>query len=197
MIEAIFAGMAGAWLVLYMLIFFGSLIWASNEDSFILGIVVFVIGWAIAEFAFSIPIFATILANPLMLIVYMIIYAAAGLLYATMWKMPTYINKNKSRIQSEYNYWKESQIRASRDKKDETADVSFESFLKSSSYSFSVKNHKDEVASWVLLWPAAVMWELSHKPFIWVWKQVYNKFGAILEDINRNAAHKILEEKNK
>jgi hypothetical protein len=76
---------------------------------------------------------------------------------------------------------------------DEKRDTSFETFLNSTSYRFSVKNNKDRVASWVLLWPTSFAWELIHKPFIWLWDSVYYGLGKVFEKINHDQARKILE----
>jgi hypothetical protein len=211
MIEMIFASMAGFWLGLYLLIAFGSLIWASETDSFFVGIGVLMVAWAIGEWVFGIPILASIIANPLMLIVYGVLYIAFGSLYTRMWKLPNYIRKNSSAIQRSYESWKDLVTRQHsmdwRDKIRDTlpgekaekqaVDVSFDTFLNSDSYGYSVRKNKDRVASWVLLWPASIAWELSHKPFVWAWEKVYYGIGRVLEKANHDMARKILEEKNK
>lgn len=211
MIEMIFASMAGFWLGLYLLIAFGSLIWASETDSFFVGIGVLMVAWAIGEWVFGIPILASIIANPLMLIVYGVLYIAFGSLYTRMWKLPNYIRKNSSAIQRSYENWKDLVTRQHsmdwRDKIRDTlpgekaekqaVDVSFDRFLNSDSYEYSVRKNKDRVASWVLLWPASIVWELSHKPFVWAWEKVYYGIGRVLEKANHDMARKVLEEKNK
>jgi hypothetical protein len=211
MIEMIFASMAGFWLGLYLLIAFGSLIWASETDSFFVGIGVLMVAWAIGEWVFGIPILASIIANPLMLIVYGVLYIAFGSLYTRMWKLPNYIRKNSSAIQRSYESWKDLVTRQHsmdwRDKIRDTlpgekaekqaVDVSFDRFLNSDSYGYSVRKNKDRVASWVLLWPASIVWELSHKPFVWAWEKVYYGIGRVLEKANHDMARKVLEEKNK
>jgi hypothetical protein len=214
MIEMIFASMAGFWLGLYLLVALGSLIWASETDSFFVGISVLIVAWAVGEWVFGIPILASIIANPLMLIVYTVLYVAFGAIYTRMWKLPNFVKKNRDNIQTSYDRWKDLQSRqhdmdwrervrgvlpGEKKEKEEkpTVDVSFETFLNSSSYTYSVRNNKDRVASWVLLWPASIIWELSHKPFIWVWEQVYYGLGRVFEKANHDMARKILEEKNK
>lgn len=211
MFEMILASMAGFWLGLFLLVTFGSLIWASESDSFFMGVGVLIVSWAIAEYIFDISILASIIANPFMLIIYLILFIAVGALYAAMWKLPNFVQKNSDRIQQDYDNWKDIQTRENdlnwRDKargilpgereEKAPADVSYEAFLNSDRYKYSVRNNKDRVASWVLLWPAGVIWELAHKPFVWAWNKIYYGLGEIFERINKDAARKILEGRKK
>lgn len=206
MFEMIIASAAGFWLGLYLLVAFGSLLWASNTDSFFMGLAVIAIAWAVGEFIFSIPILASLVANPFLGIVYIGLYGAFGALYTRMWKLPNFIKKNSNNIQSSYNHWKDIRSRQSDkargmiqgEKEDNPqVDVSFETFLNSDSYKYSVRNNKDRVASWVLLWPTSLLWELSHKPFVWLWEQVYYGLGRVFEKANHDMARKVLEQNKK
>lgn len=195
MFEAMLISAGGLWLGLFGLVVFGSLIWASEVDSFVLGSAVILLSAVIAQFVFSIPIWATLVANPLMLILYVAVYVAVGSVYAAMWKLPNYIKKNSADINSEYTSWKETQTKKGWGSKENKVDDSFDTFLDSPYYTYSVKHNKDRVASWVLLWPASLTWELMHKPFIWLWDSVYYGLGKAFEKINRDQAKKILEER--
>jgi hypothetical protein len=201
----------GVWFAAFMLLFFVSLVWASEKDSFLLGTSVILVGAAVGEFVFGLPIIASIIANPFTLVVYVTVYIAFGALYAGLWRLPNFVKKNSGNIQSSYITWKDrvttnherswrviNRDRVTRTKKHpEPADVPFDEFLNSSSNGHSVRNNKDRVASWVLLWPASLTWELMHKPFIWLWNSVYFSLGEVFERINRDSARKVLEEKNK
>jgi hypothetical protein len=200
MFELMLISAGGLWLGLFGLVVFCSLLWASSTDSFVLGSAVILVSAVIAEFVFSIPIWATIFANPFMLILYIAFYAAIGSLYTAVWRLPNYIKKNSANIQSEYETWKNSKVSwketlklKSREEEPETpTDLSYDAFLDSPYYSYSVRHNKDRVASWVLLWPASLTWELMHKPFIWLWDSVYYGLGKVFEKINRNQAKKVL-----
>ena len=201
----------GVWFAAFMLLFFVSLVWASEKDSFLLGTSVILVGAAVGEFVFGLPIIASIVANPFMLVVYAAVYIAFGALYAGLWRLPNFVKKNSDNIQSSYITWKDrvttnhdrswrATIRdrvTGTEEQPEPVDVSFDTFLNSSSYGYSVRDNKDRVASWVLLWPASLTWELMHKPFIWLWNSVYFGLGEVFERINRDSARKVLEEKNK
>lgn len=205
MFEMMLISAGGLWLGLFGLVVLCSLMWASSSDSFILGSAVILLSAVVAQFVFAIPVWATIVANPFMLLLYIAVYAAIGSLYTAMWRLPNFLKKNADRIQSDYESWrnsqgswKESLKRKARGEEEEApADVSFDTFLNSSYYNYSVRNNKDRVASWVLLWPASFTWEMMHKPFIWVWESVYYGLGKTFEKINHNQARKILESNSK
>lgn len=210
MFEMMLIGAGSIWLAIFALVVFASLVYSVEKDSFMLGGAILIISAVIAEFAFSIPIWTSIVANPLMLVLYLAVYIAAGSLYAGFWKLPGFVRKNSSIIQRDYESWKKDKFRSDNHWADKvrqhvkgepeptpTVDVSFDAFLDSDSYRFKVRNNKDRVASWVLLWPCGVTWELMHKPFIWLWESVYYGLGEVFERINRDTARKILEEKNK
>jgi len=202
MFEAMLISAGGLWLGLFGLVVLGSLIWASESDSFILGSAVILISAVVAQFVFTIPVWATIVANPFILILYIAFFAAIGAVYTAMWRLPNYIKKNADNIQRDYETWTKEQEgwlrRAQKDGSTETKiDISYEKFLDSSSYHYSVRDNKDRVASWVLLWPASLTWELMHKPFIWLWDSVYCGLGKVFEKINRDQAKKVLENSSK
>jgi hypothetical protein len=149
----------GVWFAAFMLLFFVSLVWASEKDSFLLGTSVILVGAAVGEFVFGLPIIASIIANPFTLVVYVTVYIAFGALYAGLWRLPNFVKKNSGNIQSSYITWKDrvttnherswrviNRDRVTRTKKHpEPADVPFDEFLNSSSNGHSVRNNKDRV----------------------------------------------------
>lgn len=215
MLSAAAGAAGGVWLGLFGLLVLGSLIWASETDSFLMGIAVLIIALVIGQFVFALPVWASIVTNPILLLVYVAFYTAIGAVYAAMWKVPNFVKRNKDHIQIEYKNWKDSALYKEKDRKKvsylskvavgddqpientKSIDVSYETFLASPYYTYSIRQNKDRVASWVLLWPFGMIWELSHKPFIWLWNSVYYSLGKVFEKINSEAAKKILEEKNK
>jgi len=192
MLELALISASGIWLGLFALLSLVLLVVSIEKDNSALGSAVLVITFAIAEFGFNIPIWDSIVANPFILIFYLIVYIAVGSLYATLWRLPNFLRKNSSSIQADYNNWKKANQWGSDNNK---RDVSFDAFLNSSSYQYKVKNSKDRIASWVMLWPAGVLWELMHKPFRWIWDTTYRGLGNALERVNRDTARKILEDK--
>lgn len=209
MFEAMLISAGGLWLGLFGLVVLSGILWASSVDSFVLGSAVIFISLVAAQFLFAIPVWAAITANPFMLLVYVVLYGAIGAVYTALWRLPNYVKKNADYIQNDYRAWKERQERWEREAKKDTVtalefklmnkdlenpfDTSYETFLNSNSYNYSVKNNKDRVASWVLLWPTSLTWELIHKPFVFIWDNVYYGLGKVFEKINHNQAKKILE----
>jgi hypothetical protein len=191
--EAMLISAGGLWLGLFGLLVLSGILWASSVDSFILGSAVIFVSLVVAQFLFAIPVWAALTANPFMMIVYVIFYGAIGSVYTALWRLPKYIKRNADHIQRDYDRWKEDQQKWNRKQHDEVRDTSFEAFLNSNDYRYSVKNNKDRVASWVLLWPTSLTWELIHQPFVFIWDNVYYGLGKVFEKINHDQAKKILE----
>lgn len=191
--EAMLISAGGLWLGLFGLLVLSGILWASSVDSFILGTAVIFVSLVVAQFLFAIPVWAALTANPFMMIVYVVFYGAIGAVYTALWRLPKYIKRNADHIQRDYDRWKEDQEKWNRKLHDEARDTSFQAFLNSNDYRYSVKNNKDRVASWVLLWPTSLTWELIHQPFVFIWDNVYYGLGKVFEKINHDQAKKILE----
>lgn len=191
--EAMLISAGGLWLGLFGLLVLSGILWASSVDSFILGTAVIFVSLVVAQFLFAIPVWAALTANPFMMIVYVVFYGAIGAVYTALWRLPKYIKRNADHIQRDYDSWKEDQEKWNRKLHDEVRDTSFQAFLNSNDYRYSVKNNKDRVASWVLLWPTSLTWELIHQPFVFIWDNVYYGLGKVFEKINHDQAKKILE----
>lgn len=197
MFEAMLISAGGLWLGLFGLVVLSGILWASSADSFILGSAVIFISLVAAQFLFAIPVWAAITANPFMLLVYVLLYGAIGAVYTALWRLPNYVKKNANYIQNDYNSWKEDRQKRNSKGHNEVLDTSYDAFLNSAYYNYSVKNNKDRVASWVLLWPTSLTWELIHKPFVFIWDNVYYGLGKVFEKVNHDYAKKILENKDK
>jgi hypothetical protein len=205
MFEMMLISAGGVWLALFSILIFALLVLSSEKDSFVLGAAVMIVAAVTAQYLFKLPVWATITSISIpMLILYFVTFIAIGAVFAGLWKLPEFLQKNSGRIQNDYLNWKENQIKWSKSRnypsKDEALtplDLSYDTFLKSTAYNYKIRDNKDRVASWVLLWPFGLAWDLIHKPFVWLWNFVYYGFGDIFERINIGIARKILEEKNK
>jgi len=187
MFEAILISATGVWFALFVLVALVALIISIENDSFFLGSAALIIIAGIAQFVFGIAVLATIVANPLATLFFIVFYIALGSAYAGFWRLPDFVNSRSKEIEDAF-------ISFSRRHKD--SNVSHDEFLNSTDYEkFTVSHNKEVVASWVLLWPAGVIWELSHKPIRWVWNQVYYGLGESFEKLNRKAASKVLSNK--
>lgn len=187
MFEAILISAGGVWFALFVLAALISLIVSIENDSFFLGTAALIIIAGIAQFVFGIAVLATIIANPLATLFFVVFYIALGAAYAGFWRLPDFVNSRSEEIEKAFIYF-------SKHSKDKS--VSHDEFLNSTEYEkFTVRYNKDAVASWVLLWPAGIIWELSHKPVRWIWNQVYYGLGESFEKLNRRAVSKVLNGK--
>ena len=187
MFEAILISATGVWFAIFVLLALVALIISIENDSLLLGTAAIIVITGIAQFVFGIAVLAAILTNPLASMFFVVFYIALGAAYAGFWRLPNFVSSRSKEIKEAFIYY-------SKNHKDRS--VSHDEFLNSQEYKkFTVSNNKDVVASWVLLWPAGVIWELSHKPIRWVWNQVYYGLGESFEKLNRKAASKVLNNK--
>lgn len=187
MFEAILISAGGVWLALFMLVCLVAMIISIENDSFFMGSVSILVTAGVSQFVFGIPVLSSIVYNPFLAIFFLIFYTAVGSAYAAFWRLPNFLQNRQTDIEDEF-------LRYSKDSNVLTPNT--EDFMNSSYYKrFTVSHNKDAVASWVLLWPVGMLWELSHKPIRWIWNQVYYGLGDAFEKINRRTTTKILNKK--
>lgn len=184
-----FAG--GLGFAAFFILFFIAGIVVSEFDSFFMGTLTLISGLAIMQWVFGVPIWASIVSNPFIVLLILGVYIAVGSMYTAFWRFPNFINKHKDRIQSNY----ESYIRNTFNAKtsDEFAkylkdDNNFENYLDSNHYEYKASKNKDRLSSWVLMWPFAVAWELMHKPAIWLWETIYYNLGDLFDNVSKRTA---------
>ena len=180
------------WIILFLIVWLGSLIISSENDSAILAYCVLVVGATISEFIFHIPIWATIVSNPMLILGFIVIYLAIGVLYAAKWELPSFLNKNKDRILSEYSSFKSNTFNTGKNPQKELTE---EDFIESRYNTFKISENKDRILSWITLWPFKILWDLSHKPFIWVWNKIYYLTSTMFNEINNKILLSILKNK--
>jgi hypothetical protein len=213
--DLFFAAFSGAWFGIFMLAFIVIGIVANEMDSFWMGAATLLVGLAGMEFLFDVPVWASIFANPLMLLLYAAVYVAVGSLYTGLWSWPNFIREHADNIKMDYGSWKNDLIRSNRVEKrrtladlaqgkeaeqadeitDPNLDTSFETFLDSSNYRYPASRHKDRLAAWVLMWPFGLLWDLMHRPARWIWNTVYSGLGQVFERVSKQTARKIYDGK--
>ena len=184
----------GFWFVAFIIAFliFGAV--ASEYDNFFWGTLTLVSGLAIMQWIFGVPIWATITANPFAILIFAAIYVLVGAIYAGFWRFRNYVLSHEGKIKSDFISWIKSS--PNYNSKDDissliSSDQKFEEFLDSSYYPMAPSKHKNRLANWVLMWPFALLWELSHKPAIWVWNTIYAQLGSLFLEISKNTARSI------
>jgi hypothetical protein len=185
---------SGIWFGIFLLAFLVVGIIVSEYDNFAMGTITLITGLSLLQWVFGVPVWAAIVSNPFIIILFAIVYIVCGSFFTGFWKLPTFVNKNKLSIQLAFESWIKNTYPSS--SKEEYVDKlkseeKFEQFLDSPSYPMSASRNKNRLASWVLMWPFALLWELSHKPAIWLWELVYYNLGEVFQQVSKKTARKI------
>lgn len=132
---------------------------------------------------FEILTFSDIVTAPLLMLFSVSLYIGIGFAYAIFYRYINFLDKNSDEIQRK---WKEFQ----RENKDATR----EDFYKSYQYrAFTPSWNKDKIAAWITLWPWSVFWDLSHKPFRWIYKKLYALAGEMLDRVGKRVFNSIID----
>lgn len=158
-------------------------VFAAETDSALMSVATFVIGLITLEYGFGIGVWAMLTGNWLWAIGFVVLYIALGAAYTALWRWPEYIRNHKESILSKYTSW-------TRELKD-TENNSFDAFMDSDAYRFKASLNKERLGTWSGMWPFSLGWELSRKPAIWLWNNVYASLGELFEKIGRNTARKL------
>lgn len=177
--------LADLWLMLFLGGFGILAIIAAEIGSLLFLGVILLSFMGLLKFFFDIAIVAIILANPMLIVPIVAGYLLLGVAYAGIWRWPDYIRSKADRIQEAFvAYCKDSNI-----KRTEEAFREFTDSYRYKNY-FGVGSNKERVSMWIMLWPFAMIWELSHRPIIWVWNNVYNMIGTSFTKIGINTARR-------
>lgn len=175
----------GFWFFLFvMAVLVGGVI-VSEMDSFFAGTITFILTLSGFQL-FGYPIFASILGNPIFLLIFLAIYVAAGSAYAVFYRYPRFLKKSDDDIKERYrNYLRSERL--------EDNDEAFEAFMDSAEYAkYRPGRNKDAIANWVLMWPWSLFWDLLHRPIIWVYNNAYIGIGQALDRVGKNITRKIV-----
>lgn len=187
---ASFAGaFGGVWFAVMLLIFVVAGCAASEYDNVVLGGITLLLGLTAMQWLGGLPIWAAVVANPLLVLLFAAVYLAIGAAYAGLWRFRIYVNNHNEEIMNNYRSYLRSE-------KLEDSTESFEKFLGSTSYKFGANWNKNRLGNWTLMWPFAMGWELSHKPFIALYNKIYYMLGDMFNEISRRAARGIYKGRN-
>lgn len=171
--------------ILFLLAALAVGIFAAENDSFIFTTATIISTFVALDLFFSVPVWATIAANPLTIILFMFAYVIAGAAYTAFWRWPEYLREHSGYIQETYtDYISKHQ--------DHTKD----DFMSSYQYrEFTASYNKTSLANWVLAWPLSLTWELARKPAIWIWEKTYEVLGNLFTRIGHRVTSNILKDK--
>ena len=160
-------------------------IFASESDSFIFTTATILSTFVALDLLFSVPVWATIVANPITIIMFAFAYVAVGSAYTAIWRWPEHLRENSNVIKDRYaSYLVKHQGHTKDD------------FMSSYEYrDFTASSNKSSLANWVMAWPLSLTWELARKPAIWVWETAYEVLGNLFTRIGRRVTSNILKDK--
>jgi hypothetical protein len=181
-------GALGFWGVMLLLVAAIFLVYSAENDAGFLGTMI-VLGTAVsAQFLFDVPVWQTIVNEPLTLVLGLVLYMLVGVAYTCVWAWPDFIRGNGLRIANTYNSWVAGIKRL---KNDENKDTTFGAFLKSSDYrEYTAARNKSRLGTWVFLWPFSLAWVLARRPAIALWDITYDFMGKTFDRIGKNTAEK-------
>jgi hypothetical protein len=186
----LFALVGGFWFFLFVIAIFACGIISAEHDNMFAGastIIVLALG---AQFLFGIPVFGSIIANPLLLVVGVVAYIGIGLAYAVLYRYSDYLTRKAVNIKMK---WGDFQI-AFKKEHGNAVTPTRDDFRNSYSYrEFTPKYNADRIAAWVMMWPWAVFWDLSHKPLLWLYNNLYSLAGRSLDRVGARVSDKILD----
>lgn len=195
-------GMWG-WFLLVAVLVVGVVI--AETGAFYGGGVLIVAGILFAQYVLHISVWAFLWANPLLILGYAILYVGLGGAYTAVWKWPDYLRSNSEEIKADFERAQDTKRFAfERDKAKPTPEgvekptkvvlITIEEFMDSSGYDkYRAKNNKALLATWTQMWIFALAWDLTHRPFIWIYEVVYDSFGRIFDIVGKRTTRNILK----
>lgn len=158
---------------------------AAESENWVFTTITIISTFAALELFFKLPIWATILANPISILLFIFMYVALGAAYTAIWRWPEALRDSARRIEDSYALYAKN-----------CKNPSKKEFMSSAAYfSFTASANKNRLANWVLAWPLSLLWELARKPAIWVWNTAYDILGNLFERIGKRVTNNILKDK--
>jgi hypothetical protein len=160
-------------------------IFASESDNFIFTTATIISTFVALDLFFSVPVWATIVANPITIVMFAFAYVAVGSAYTAIWRWPVYLRDHSITIKDRYDSYITKHQGHTKD-----------DFMSSYEYrDFTASSNKASLANWVMAWPLSLTWELARKPAIWVWETTYEILGNLFTRVGRRVTSNILKDK--
>lgn len=176
----------GFWFFLFVVLVLGFGIVSAELDNVYGGIITLVFLTVGAQTILGIPVFQAIVANPLLIIVGIILYIVAGFVYGIMFRYSDFLNKNSDRITEKWETFVKEHKGPGEPSRDD--------FRNSYEYrTYSPSANADRITAWVMLWPWGVFWDLCHKPIRWVYNNTYTFAGKLLDKVSARVSDRILD----
>jgi hypothetical protein len=171
--------------IIFLLVVLAVGIVAAESDNWLFTTATVISTFVALELFFGVAIWATIVANPLAILLFTFIYVAVGAAYTAIWRWPVALRDLAENIQSSYDMYLDGHQGHTK-----------EDFMNSYAYSkYTASANKASLANWVLAWPLSLTWELARKPAIWVWNTTYEVLGNLFERVGKRVSANILKDK--
>lgn len=184
--------LGGFWFFLFVVVVLAAGILCAEFDSFFGAAATLIVGLISLDILFGYAVWQSIVANPFVVVLYLAAYTAIGLAYGIFFRYADFLKKKKESVK---RAWGDYQLEY---RKTNGADSTptREGFRESYKYKeFTPSYNSDRIAAWVMLWPWAVFWDLCHKPFRFIYDNLYTFAGRMLDAVGARVSNKILDEK--
>ena len=157
-------------------------VYAAEIGSFVMGTVTFILGLTALQLVGHVPVWESIVSSPFSIVLYVILFFIAGSVFTLLWMWPEYLRGKANRINYAFDKFKKENPSKAR------AD-----FFASDYYNeFHASSNKENLATWILTWPFALIWELAHKPAKYIWRFTWDVLGNAFERIGQFVVGRIL-----
>jgi len=179
----------GFWFFLFVILIVAGGILSSEFDNFLGGGLTLLSLIVISDLVFDIPIFSVIIANPLVVILFIAGYVAVGFLYAILYRYSEFLKKDATLIKSKWEDFKRNWTNGF------NPEPTRDDFRNSYAYrKWSPYNNKERITTWVVLWPWGVFWDLCNKPIRFAYRTMYSFAGDLLGRVSVRISNKILDD---
>ena len=175
----------GFWFFLFVIFILVAGVVSTELDSFFGGGLTLILLAGGSQFLFGVPVWASIVANPFLVVAGLVAYATAGIVYGVYFRYADFLRKEADNIKRDWNRYQKQYPNDTR-----------ENFRDSEFYrDYAPYRNKDRIVAWVMLWPWGVFWDLCHKPFRWIYNNMYTFTGKLLDRVSAKISDRIIDEK--
>lgn len=148
------------------LIFLGYFILVSQYDYGIWSLAGVCVAIGTAEYGFGLPIFATISANPLLILVIFAAYILIGYAYAIQVRWVAFLKKQSVKYNNFDEWWDKH------------------------SYEYSFSRHSDRILQWTVTWIFDLLWKCINNPVTWLFDTIAKASQRWFEDTTKSVLSK-------
>lgn len=156
---------------------------ACELDSFVGGAATFIALLAAAQLWFAIPVWATIIATPVVAVLALAAYVAVGLAYAVAIRFPRFLATRQTQIGEA---WRDH----IRNNPNDTEEAFRQSYR---FHPYTAAANDSRIASWTMLWPWGLAWDAANRPVRWTYRALARLCAGLLARAERRAIVKSLK----